>query len=179
MSSVFLFMDSLFLESAPMPLGQLHTMARLNTFFTIKFKFLVIIFQQAFLKTSILEPPEALHIVHIANITKPLWILYQISKLFLNFGQAISSEMTLPHLIIILIFFDFLIPSRVFKWKVQNPIDIIKHCMCNQYQFVIFRVTAFPSGGSGKVPRPPVQVGRPIMAGPKHLQVSIMDPLLL
>ena len=44
------------------------------------------IFQQAFFKTSILEPSEALHIVRIANITKPLWILYQISKLFLNFG---------------------------------------------------------------------------------------------
>ena len=42
-------------------------------------------FLQAFLKTSILEHSEALHIVRIANITKPLWILYQISKLFLNF----------------------------------------------------------------------------------------------
>jgi hypothetical protein len=29
---------------------------------------------------------EALHIGHIGNMTKPLWILYQLGKLFLNFG---------------------------------------------------------------------------------------------
>ena len=29
---------------------------------------------------------EALHIGRIGNMTKPLWILYQLSKLFLNFG---------------------------------------------------------------------------------------------
>ena len=46
-------------------------------------------FQQAFLKTSTLEPSEALHNVCISNITKPLRILYQISKLFLNFGYIL------------------------------------------------------------------------------------------
>ena len=38
------------------------------------------------LETSILKPSEAMHIVRSAKITKPLQILYQISKLFLNFG---------------------------------------------------------------------------------------------
>ena len=56
----------------------------------IKRKFLVHIFQQAFLKTSILETSEALHIVRIANITKPFRILYQISKLFLNFNVVVE-----------------------------------------------------------------------------------------
>ena len=42
---------------------------------------------------------EALHIVRIANITKPLRILYQISKVFLNLAQAALSAMTLPHLV--------------------------------------------------------------------------------
>ena len=40
-----------------------------------------------------------MHIVCIANITKPIIILYQISKLFLNFGYAILYAMTPPHLL--------------------------------------------------------------------------------
>ena len=35
----------------------------------------------------------------IVNIAKPLRILYQISNLFLNLAYAISSAMTLPHLV--------------------------------------------------------------------------------
>ena len=41
---------------------------------------------------------EALHIGRIGNITKPLRILYQLSKFFLNFGQGRKSVTTLPHL---------------------------------------------------------------------------------
>ena len=60
---------------------------------------MVQIFHEAFLKTLILESSEALHIDRIANITKALWILCQISKLFLNFAQTILSATTVPHLL--------------------------------------------------------------------------------
>ena len=51
----------------------------------------------------------ALHICRIGNIAKPLWILYQLSKLLLNFGQGRKSVTTLPHLMCSLfsIFFLF------------------------------------------------------------------------
>jgi hypothetical protein len=55
-------------------------------FFTIKFEFLVQIFLQPFLRNSSLKASEALHIGRIENIAKPLRILYQLSKLLLNFG---------------------------------------------------------------------------------------------
>jgi hypothetical protein len=38
------------------------------------------------LRNSVLKASEALHICRIGNIAKPLWILYQLSKLLLNFG---------------------------------------------------------------------------------------------
>ena len=47
---------------------------------------------------------KALLIGRIKKITKPLQILYQISKFFLNFGQGRNSVMTLPHLICIALF---------------------------------------------------------------------------
>ena len=58
----------------------------LYLFFTIKFKFLVQIFLEAFLRNSVLKASDALHIGHIGNIAKPLRILYQLSKLLLNLG---------------------------------------------------------------------------------------------
>ena len=42
---------------------------------------------------------QALHMVSSENFAKPLRILYQISKLFLNLAQAIFFAMTLPHLL--------------------------------------------------------------------------------
>ena len=48
--------------------------------------------------TSQHRPALALHMLSFENFAKPLWILYQISKLFLDLAQAISSAMTLPHL---------------------------------------------------------------------------------
>ena len=41
---------------------------------------------------------EALHIGRIGNMTKPLWILYQLSRPILNFGYGRKSVTTLPHL---------------------------------------------------------------------------------
>ena len=50
------------------------------------------------MRNSVLKASEALHICHIGNIAKPLWILYQLSKFFLNFGYGRKSVTTLPHL---------------------------------------------------------------------------------
>ena len=77
-------------------------------FFTIKFEFLVQICLWPFLRTSILEPSETLHIICIENITKPLHILFQLSKLFLNFRQGRKMATTLPQLLWLLRFFDCL-----------------------------------------------------------------------
>ena len=60
-------------------------------FSIIKFDFWCKYFSKYFLK-----PSEALHIICTANISKSLWILYQISKVFLNYPKL--SAMTLPHL---------------------------------------------------------------------------------
>ena len=73
----------------------------MKLFFTILSYFSVQILQKSIFETLILQPPAtSLHIVRIANITKPLRILYQIIKLFLILAQAILSAMTLPHLTI-------------------------------------------------------------------------------
>ena len=50
----------------------------------MKFEFLVQIFLLAHLRTSLLYPSEALHIVSFAKLKKPIQILYQNIIILLN-----------------------------------------------------------------------------------------------
>ena len=105
-------------------------------FFIFQFEFLVQIFLQAFLRTSVLNASEVLHIGCIGNITKPLWILCQLSKLFLDFGWGRKFVMTLPHLTTDSprdsIIHVTICSSILLQWKCKN---FILHKFLNYLEF--------------------------------------------
>ena len=83
-----------------------------------------------------LKASEALHIGCIRNITKPLWILYQLSKLFLNFWLGRKSVTTLPHTYVLTYYIYSKEGGEIVAWFEPYYVCVLRNNSYNSYRSI-------------------------------------------